>query len=425
MFEKSLSSKCFNEELLREDNKYHMDYLTNKTCPTVQSREYLFLDQSAGTLFVVHTIGWITASLFTLLSCMLTFWLICQHVKYYTKPNEQRLIIRLLMMVPIYTIFDLLSFFFLKQSIYFTTIRDAYQAASVLAFFNLLLVYLGQSESIRIIRLSRISSAPSPFPFCCFTFNPSKHRLFLPGLKLGVLQYVFVLYLTTFTALILQFLGIYCKESWSIYFPQIHLVSVQTISSLIANLCLNFFFQAVKEDLSKYQLLLKDICINWALFFVTYQEHALAVAVFAGIIEPTDYMTADSISTSTQSVLVSIEFFFISILQLNAFSATEYILISKDDKDEESHIPYTALEVLLDALNPIDTITDLVYVVGFIFVHMLLRRPEPVQPPHKIRRLSSVRSSTVSLPMRRTETESDLVPMISIIDLSDSKLSDR
>ncbi|GBC09422.1 hypothetical protein RclHR1_08850005 [Rhizophagus clarus] len=400
-----------------------MDYLTNKTCPRVQSKEYLFLDQSAGTLFVVHTIGWVTASLFTLLSCLLTFWLICQHVRNYSKPDEQRLIIRLLMMVPIYTIFDLLSFFFLKQSIYFTTIRDAYQAASVLAFFNLLLEYLGSSESIRIIKLSRISSTPSPFPFCCFTFNPSKHRLLLPGLKLGVLQYVLVLYLTTFTALILQFLGIYCKESWSIYFPQIHLVSVQTVSSLIANLCLNFFFQAVKEDLSRYKLVLKDICINWALFFVTYQEHALAIAVFAGFIEPTDYMTADSISTSIQSVLISIEFFFISVLQLKAFSVAEYI---SSDKDDDNSIPYTALEVLLDALNPIDTITDLVYVVGFIFVHMILRRAEPVQPPHKIRRLSSVRSSTASLPMRRTETESDLIPIISIVDLSDSsKFSDK
>lgn len=163
------------------------------------------------------------------------------------------------MTVPIYTIFDLLSFFFLKQSVYFTTIRDVYQAASVLAFFNLLFEYLGQSEyfgqseSIRIIKLSRISSTPSPFPFCCFTFNPSKHRFFLPGLKLGVLQYVLILYLTTFIALILQFLGIYCKESWSIYFPQIHLVSVQTISSLIANLCLvsnsfSLFFYLKKKN---------------------------------------------------------------------------------------------------------------------------------------------------------------------------------
>ncbi|RIA95343.1 organic solute transporter Ostalpha-domain-containing protein [Glomus cerebriforme] len=400
-----------------------MDYLTNKTCPRVQStRELSLFDQSSGNLFVVHTIGWITASLFTFLSCMLTFWLMYQHIKHYTKPEEQRLIVRLLMMVPVYTVFDLLSSFFLKQSVYFTTIRDAYQAASVLAFFNLLLEYLGSSESIRIIKFSRISSTPAPFPFCCFTFNPSKHRILLQGLKLGVLQYVFILYLTIFVAVILQFLGIYCKESWSIYFPQIHLVLVQTISSLTANFCLNFFFQAVKEDLARYQLVLKDICINWALFFVTYQEHALAIAVFAGLIKPNDYLTADSISTSIQSVLVAIEFFFISILQLRAFSAKEYILTTGTSIDNS--IPYTTLEVLLDALNPIDTINDLIYVVGFIFVHIILRRPEPVQPSHKVRRLSSVRSSSISLPMRRTGTDSDIIPMISIVDLSDNGKTD-
>ena len=65
---------------------------------------------------------------------------------------------------------------------------------------------------------------------------------------------------------------------------------------------------------------------------------------------------------------------------------------------------YAPLEVLLDALNPIDTITDLIYVVRFIFEHMILRRPEPVLPPHKIRRLSSVRSSTASLPLERILT---------------------
>ena len=142
------------------------------------------------------------------------------------------------MMVPVYTIFDLLSYFFIRKSVYFGTIRDAYQAASIISFFNLLLEYLGPSEYTRTIKLSRVTSTPAPLPFCCFAFNPSKHKLLLPGLKLGVLQYVLILYLTTFIALILQFLGVFCKESWSIYFPQIHLVSVQTVSSLIANLCL-------------------------------------------------------------------------------------------------------------------------------------------------------------------------------------------
>ena len=120
------------------------------------------------------------------------------------------------------------------------------------------------------------------------------------------------------------------------------------------------------------------------------------------------------------------EFFFLSILQLKAFSAAEYVSIngnfSSSDKIYNPIPSYTTLEVLLDALNPVDTINDLIYVVGFIFVHMIMRRPEPVQPPHKVRRLSMVRSSN-SLPMKRVGTESDLVPMISSIDLGETSTS--
>ncbi|CAI2163093.1 5910_t:CDS:2 [Funneliformis geosporum] len=323
-------------------------------------------------------------------------------------------------MVPIYTVFDLLSYFFIRQSVYFATIRDVYQAASIISFFNLLLEYLGSSEHIRTIKLLRVTSTSAPFPFCCCSFNPSKHTLLLPGLKLGVLQYVLILYLTTLIALLLQFLGVFCKESWSIYFPQIHLILVQTVSSLIANLCLNFFFQAVKEELSRHQLILKDICINWALFFVTYQGHALAIAVFVGLIGPTDYLTADDISTAVQSVLMSMEFFFLSILQLKAFSAAEYTSITGNALSSPNNSfsykqmpPYTTLEVLLDALNPFDTIMDLIYVINFIFKHMIMRRPEPAPPHHEVKRLSNLRS------------ESDFVPMISNLDLGEINNNSR
>jgi hypothetical protein len=93
---------------------------------------------------------------------------------------------------------------------------------------------------------------------------------------------------------------------------------------------------------------------------------------------------------------VAIEFFLISILQLKAFSAAEYILVNSFSKPS-TFTPYTTLEVLLDALNPIDTVIDLIYVVRFIFEHMIMRKPEPRPPSHEVRRLSSIRSSTISL----------------------------
>ena len=53
---------------------------------------------------------------------------------------------------------------------------------------------------------------------------------------------------------------------------------------------------------------------------------------------------------------------------------------------------------------------------------MIMRKPEPIQPPHKVRRFSSIRSSTVSLPLKR---ESNLTPMISSVDLGETSGSGR
>ncbi|CAJ0628247.1 5183_t:CDS:2 [Entrophospora sp. SA101] len=180
------------------------------------------------------------------------------------EPEQQRLVIRLLFMVPVYTISDLLAYFFIHKSVYFAFFRDTYQAWCIASFFNLLLEYLGDDGDYRI---TQIGTTKMPPPLCCIRFNPSKHKsFFLPSLKLAVLQYALILYLTTFISVVLQLIGVYCKENYSIYFPQLHLVIIQTISSLIANLSLLMLFESIRKELIGYQLGLKDLCINWALF---------------------------------------------------------------------------------------------------------------------------------------------------------------
>ncbi|CAG8488739.1 1298_t:CDS:10 [Acaulospora morrowiae] len=342
-----------------------MDVLLNRTCPREPSVENpfgykAFHDEYGNFHLPLYATGWIVASAFTFLACVLTFMLIFQHLKNYTKPKEQRLIVRLLLMVPVYTVFDLLAYLFIYQSVYFTTIRDAYQAAAIISFFYLLLEYLGPNELDRKTKISSVQSTRMPFPLCCWHFNPSKHPLFLPALKISAV-------------------GIYCKASWSIYFPQIHLVIVQTISSVIANMSMNILFVTVRDDLAHQQLTLKDVCINWALFFVTYQGHALSILVSLSktimIIVRKLVETADDVSTGIQSILVSVEFFLISILQLKAFSAQEY-------RDQPSSTkPSSLILYLLDAINPYDVIKDFIYVVRFIFEHVLLGGPEPKVAP--------------------------------------------
>ena len=90
--------------------------------------------------------GWMESSLRLLLSqCFNLFYLqIYQHLKYYTNPSEQRWIVRILFIVPIYAFDSWLSLLFFEQSyyVYFDSIRDCYEGMFRLIAVKIIIVIL-------------------------------------------------------------------------------------------------------------------------------------------------------------------------------------------------------------------------------------------------------------------------------------------
>lgn len=62
---------------------------------------------------------------------------------HYLKPWEQRHVIRILFMVPIYAVVSFLSYKYYRHTIYFEVIRDCYEAFAIASFFALLCHYIG------------------------------------------------------------------------------------------------------------------------------------------------------------------------------------------------------------------------------------------------------------------------------------------
>lgn len=52
-------------------------------------------------------------------------------------------IIRVLFMVPIYSVVSFLSYYFYTRAVYFEVIRDCYEAFAIASFFSLLCAYIG------------------------------------------------------------------------------------------------------------------------------------------------------------------------------------------------------------------------------------------------------------------------------------------
>jgi len=89
-----------------------------------------------------HHIGLIVSAIFGLIAVLTSWYLIWRHCTHYMKPWEQRHIIRVLFMVPIYATVSFLSYYYYRQSIYFAVVRDCYEAFAIASFFALLCHYI-------------------------------------------------------------------------------------------------------------------------------------------------------------------------------------------------------------------------------------------------------------------------------------------
>ncbi|KAG9094500.1 hypothetical protein FRC06_010736 [Ceratobasidium sp. 370] len=92
--------------------------------------------------FQARHVGWIVSGGFTVVSVVASLWLIQKHARWYYCKPQQRHIIRLLLMVPIYSTITLASYIFLAHATSLLLIRDAYESVVLASFFTLMLQYL-------------------------------------------------------------------------------------------------------------------------------------------------------------------------------------------------------------------------------------------------------------------------------------------
>ncbi|XP_073963071.1 transmembrane protein 184B-like [Choristoneura fumiferana] len=76
---------------------------------------------------------------------------IYQHLRWYMNPSEQRWIVRILFIVPIYGCYSWISLLFFNGNsyyVYFFTVRDCYEALVIYSFLSLCYEYLGGEGNI-------------------------------------------------------------------------------------------------------------------------------------------------------------------------------------------------------------------------------------------------------------------------------------
>eukprot|EP01112_Ceratiomyxa_fruticulosa_P016568 TRINITY_DN5031_c0_g1_i1.p1 TRINITY_DN5031_c0_g1~~TRINITY_DN5031_c0_g1_i1.p1 ORF type:complete len:494 (+),score=86.23 TRINITY_DN5031_c0_g1_i1:318-1799(+) len=263
---------------------------------------------------------WAVAGVFVITSVVISIYLINKHLKYYTQPNHQRYIVRILCMVPIYGVYSLLSLVFNTYQLYFAFIRDTYEAYVLYMFFALCVEYAGGREAL-IRHISEKPPLKLAFPLWWKVKTDEK---FFKVCQQGMIQYVIIKPIVALWSIVLAAMGLYDDGVFRADRGYFYNTIIINVCVTVALYVVVIFYQSAADILSPYQPLLKFLCIKIVVFFCFWQSVMISVMVHFGWLPGVDGWDVGEVSVGLQNFLICFEMFIISLMHIKAFPAEQY-----------------------------------------------------------------------------------------------------
>ncbi|XP_057963261.1 uncharacterized protein LOC131154478 [Malania oleifera] len=260
-----------------------------------------------------------------MLSMHFTIQLLSQHLFYWKNPKEQKAIIIIILMVPIYAIDSFIGLLDFRGSTAFfmllDSIKECYEAVAIAKFLALMYSYLNISMSKGIVP-DEIKGREIHHSFPMTLFQPHtvhlNHRT-LKLLKNWTWQFVIIRPVCSILMIALQLLGLYSSwVSWTF-------TIILNISVSLALYSLVVFYHVFAKELQPHKPLAKFLCIKGIVFFCFWQGIVLDILVSLGIIRSHHFwLDVEHIQEGIQNVLVCLEMVVFSVLQQYAYHWAPY-----------------------------------------------------------------------------------------------------
>jgi len=298
---------------------------------------------------------------------------IYQYLRYYTNPAEQRWIVRILFIVPVYAFESWLSLLFFRYDnyyVYFNAVRDCYEAFVIYNFLSLCYEYLGGEGNI----MSEIRGKPIKsscwYGTCCLVGH-SYNIGFLRFCKQGTLQFCIIKPVMSFVVIILQSFGLYHEGIWSITEGYLYTTIIYNISISVALYALFLFYFATRDLLRPFEPVLKFFTIKSVIFLSFWQGVLLAIMEAVGLIQPlfnendehSIKTNSETVSAGYQNFLICVEMFFAAIALRYAFPISVYLnegCVNTDGVGRTVTMQSISSS-LKETMNPRDIMTDAIH----------------------------------------------------------------
>lgn len=261
-----------------------------------------------------------------MLTAHFSMQLFVNHLRSWKKPKEQKAILIIILMAPIYAVVSYVGLIDFRGSeaffMFLESIKECYEALVMAKFLALLYTYLNISISKNIVP-DEIKGREIHHSFPMTLFQPHSVRLNHHTLKLlknWTWQFVVIRPVCSVLMIALQLLDIY--PSWVSWTFTI----ILNISVSLALYSLVVFYHVFAKELAPHNPLAKFLCVKGIVFFCFWQGVVLSLLVDVGIIKSHHiWLDVEHIQTAYQNLLVIVEMVFFSMFQMYAYSAVPYL----------------------------------------------------------------------------------------------------
>ena len=199
-------------------------------------------------------------------------------------------IIRILFMIPVYSLVSFLSYYYYRHAIYFEVLRDCYEAFAISSFFTLLCSYIAstvhdQKDYFRM-QTPKNWVWPAGWIQKCsggkdrgWLRRPTSGLTWFNIVWLLVFQYCFIRVFFTFVAVIAQATGRYCQNSINPAFAHVWIEIIEAIGVSFAMYGIIQLYVQLRHDIREHRPVLKLLCIKLVIFFSFWQDVSNVVSM--------------------------------------------------------------------------------------------------------------------------------------------------
>lgn len=268
-----------------------------------------------------------TAIAFSVVSCIVSFADLREHLSRFDYPKLQVLEMRILLMIPIYAVFSALSLIVVRWRFFLTTVRDTYESIVLYIFFMLMIAYCGgEGQLLRSLKAKRYKGM-HPFPMCWLPSYPLDTAFYL-RCKRWVLQCALIKPVCSFIAMVGSPLGIYTEGHFAVNNLYTYTCILVNFSLTWALYYLVLFEIECGKEMHYARTFLKFLCIKSIIFFSYWQSVCVTLAASAGLLNlGKDEKERETTSALIQDLLMCFELLPVALMHRAAFG--------RDKLDEE------------------------------------------------------------------------------------------